>query len=149
MRAVVQRVHSASCSVTGETVGEIEQGLLIFLGVGENDGEEAVEYLADKISGLRVFEDQSGKMNHDIQAVEGGLLVIPQFTLYGDVRRGLRPSFEGAAPPGKARKLYKQFLAYLEDKHPAVEAGKFGAMMDIQADNDGPVTILLDSDGAF
>lgn len=149
MRAVVQRVHSACCQVEGETIGAIDQGLLVFLGVGEDDAEEDVEYLVDKLSGLRVFEDQAGKMARDLQAVGGELLVIPQFTLYGDVHRGLRPSFDRAAGPDRARRLYQNLLSRLEASGHPVKAGEFGAMMDIRADNDGPVTILLDSDGSF
>ena len=149
MRVVVQRVHSALCRVDGEEVGSIDRGLLVFLGVGEGDGEEDVDYLVKKLVGLRVFGDEEGRMDKNIKEISGGVLVIPQFTLYGDVSRGLRPSFDQAAPPGRAENLYRLFLEKMETEHTPVAAGKFGAMMDIRADNDGPVTVLIDSNDEF
>ncbi len=149
MRVVVQRVDSALCRVNGEEVGSIDRGLLVFLGVGEGDGEEDVDYLVKKIIGLRVFGDEEGRMEKNVAEARGGVLIIPQFTLYGDVSRGLRPSFDRAAPPGRAEELYELFLKKMEAKHSPVASGEFGAMMDIEADNDGPVTVLIDSDGEF
>ncbi len=149
MRAVVQRVHAANCCVDGQSVGQINRGLLLFLGIGEGDSSDDVKYLVDKIVGLRVFADSEGKMNHSLAEIDGGLLVIPQFTLYGDVSRGLRPSFDAAAPPDRARQLFQEFLEAAQEIHTPVEAGEFGAMMDIEAENDGPVTVLIDSDGKF
>lgn len=149
MRTVIQRVHSATCLVEEEIVGEINHGLLVFLGVGDGDDEEAVDYLVDKIIGLRVFADEEGRMDKNIEETGGGLLIIPQFTLYGDVSRGLRPSFDRAASPGRAEKLYELFLREIKKTEVSVAAGRFGAMMDIRADNDGPVTVLIDSDGDF
>lgn len=145
MRAVVQRVHRAECRVEDDTTGSIEQGLLVFLGVGEPDDENDAETLARKVHGLRVFENNEGKMDRSVQEVQGGILVIPQFTLYGDVSRGLRPSFDRAAPPDRARRLYENFIDRLSSLHQPVRRGAFGKMMDIRADNDGPVTILIDT----
>jgi D-tyrosyl-tRNA(Tyr) deacylase len=149
MRLVAQRVNSAVCRVGERVTGEIEAGLLVFLAVGEKDTEEDLDYILKKTTALRVFEDDSGKMNLSLEDTGGGLLVIPQFTLYGDVSRGLRPSFHAAAGPKKARCFYDIFLEKIAEKIDKVEAGEFGAMMDIAADNDGPVTILIDSDGTF
>ncbi|MGM0381401.1 MAG: D-aminoacyl-tRNA deacylase [bacterium] len=149
MRVVVQRVHRAVCRVGEENSGSIDRGLLVFLGVGDGDGKEDVDYLAQKISGLRVFADEEGRMEKNVADVDGGMLIIPQFTLYGDVSRGLRPSFDRAASPGRAEELYELFLKKIKEIHTPVASGKFGAMMDIQADNDGPVTVLIDSNGEF
>ncbi|MFP4687406.1 MAG: D-aminoacyl-tRNA deacylase [bacterium] len=149
MRAVVQWVSGAVCKVSGEISGEIGAGLLVFLAVGENDSENDIEYLLKKIIGLRVFEDDQGKMNLSVEETKGSILLIPQFTLYGDVRRGLRPSFHASAGPQKARRMYEDFLKKLKDRFDKVQSGVFGAMMDIRADNDGPVTILIDSDAHF
>jgi D-aminoacyl-tRNA deacylase len=154
MRAVVQRVTRARVtigdSVAGEiVVGEIGRGFLVLLGVGHEDNEADADYLADKIAGLRVFEDDNGKMNRAVGEVEGSVLVVSQFTLYGDVRRGKRPSFDAAAPPEKAHMLYEYFVARVRASGLRCETGKFQEMMQVELVNDGPVTILLDSSKAF
>ena len=145
MRAVVQRVSSSRVIVEGRIVGEIRKGLLVLLGVGKDDAEEDVDYIVDKVSGLRVFEDEGGKMNLSLMDVKGGVLVVPQFTLFGDVRRGKRPSFDEAAPPDKARRLYELCVAGLRNKGIMVATGEFQAAMRVELVNEGPVTILLDS----
>jgi D-tyrosyl-tRNA(Tyr) deacylase len=149
MRAIVQRVSRAQVAVDGEIVGEVGCGLLVFLGVTHADAEEDANYLADKIAGLRVFEDEDGKMNLDVAAVSGGILVVSQFTLYGDVRRGKRPSFDAAAPPEPARRLYEYFVARIRAAGLPCETGRFQEMMEVELVNDGPVTILLDSSKIF
>jgi len=149
MRAVVQRVSRARVTVGDDIVGEIGRGLLVLLGVGHEDGEDDADYLAEKIAGLRVFEDDSGKMNRAVGEVEGSVLVVSQFTLYGDVRRGKRPSFDAAAPPEKARTLYEYFVDRVRASGLRCETGKFQEMMQVEVVNDGPVTILLDSSKAF
>jgi D-tyrosyl-tRNA(Tyr) deacylase len=149
MRAVVQRVSRAQVAVDGEIVGEIGRGLLTLLGVGNADSETDADYLADKIVGLRVFEDENGKMNLDTAAVGGGILVVSQFTLYGDVRRGKRPSFDAAAAPERARQLYEYFVARLRAGGLPCQTGRFQEMMQVELVNDGPVTILLDSTKSF
>ena len=149
MRAVVQRVKRASVTVNGEVVGRIEEGLLVLLGVGRDDTEADANYLAVKIAGLRVFEDSDGKMNLAAADVGGAVLAVSQFTLYGDVRRGKRPSFDDAAPPDLARKLYESFVQRIRDAGLRCEAGRFLEMMEVELVNDGPVTILLDSGKAF
>lgn len=149
MRAVVQRVARASVTVEGEITGEIGKGLLVLLGVAHEDTEAAADYLADKIVGLRVFEDPDGKMNLGVADAGGAVLVVSQFTLYGDVRRGKRPSFDRAARPERANELYEYFVARIRAAGLRCETGRFQAMMDVELVNDGPVTILLDSDKAF
>lgn len=149
MRAVIQRVSRASVTVEGETVGEIGKGLLVLLGVGCQDSEKDALYLLDKILGLRVFEDAEGKMNLSLLDIKGELLVVSQFTLFGDVRRGKRPSFTDAAPPAKANALYEYFVGEARKQIEKVETGRFQAMMDVELVNDGPVTILLDSGKLF
>ncbi len=149
MRAVVQRVSRARVTVGGEVVGEIGAGLLVLLGIAQEDLEGDADYLADKIIGLRVFEDDSGRMNRAAGEIGGGVLVVSQFTLYGDVRRGKRPSFDAAAPPGKARPLYEYFVARIRTAGLRCETGRFQEMMLVDLVNDGPVTILLDSSKAF
>jgi D-tyrosyl-tRNA(Tyr) deacylase len=149
MRAVVQRVNRARVTVGDEVVGEIGQGLLVLLGVAREDQEGDADYLAEKITGLRVFEDDSGRMNRAVGEVGGGVLVVSQFTLYGDVRRGKRPSFDAAAPPEKARSLYEYFVARMRAAGLGCETGRFQEMMQVDLVNDGPVTILLDSSKAF
>jgi D-aminoacyl-tRNA deacylase len=149
MRAFVQRVSRARVTVNEETVGEIGRGLLVLLGVTHADKEADADYLADKIVGLRIFEDENGKMNLDTAAVGGGILVVSQFTLYGDVRRGKRPSFDAAAPPEHARQLYEYFVERIRVAGLPCETGHFQEMMQVELVNDGPVTILLDSTKAF
>ncbi len=129
--------------------GKIGPGLLVLLGVGQGDSEKDVVYLADKVAGLRIFEDDGGKMNLAVGDVGGGVLVVSQFTLYGDVRKGRRPSFDAAAPPDEANRLYEHFCGLLRAKGLPVETGVFQAMMDVELVNQGPVTILLDSAKLF
>lgn len=149
MRAVVQRVSRAQVTVNGEIVGEIGMGLMVLLGVGREDTETDAVYLAEKIAGLRVFEDAEGKMNRGVLDAGGSVLAVSQFTLYGDVRRGKRPSFDGAAPPEKARQLYEFFVEKIRAAGLRCETGRFQAMMQVELVNEGPVTILLDSRKAF
>jgi D-tyrosyl-tRNA(Tyr) deacylase len=149
MRAVVQRVSRARVTVNGEIAGKIGLGLLVLLGIGQDDAEADAIYLAEKIAGLRVFEDAEGKMNRSVQEVGGSVLAVSQFTLYGDVRRGKRPSFDGAAPPEKARRLYEFFVEQIRAAGLRCETGRFQEMMQVELANEGPVTILLDSGKAF
>ena len=149
MRAVVQRVKQARVTVVGETAGEIGPGLLVLLGVGQNDNEAAADYLANKITGLRIFEDESGRMNRAVGEIGGAVLVVSQFTLYGNVRRGKRPSFDAAARPELARHLYEYFVERIRAAGLRCETGRFQEMMDVELVNDGPVTILLDSEKVF
>ncbi len=149
MRAVVQRVSRAQVTVNSEITGEIALGLLVLLGVGRDDTEADAIYLAEKICGLRVFEDDLGKMNRSVQEVGGNVLAVSQFTLYGDVRRGKRPSFDAAAPPGKARQLYEFFVEQVRANGLRCETGRFQEMMKVELVNQGPVTSLLDSEKAF
>jgi D-tyrosyl-tRNA(Tyr) deacylase len=149
MRAVVQRVSRAKVSVNDWVSGEIGIGLLVLLGVGHEDAEADVVYLAEKIAGLRIFEDADGKMNRSLQDVGGAVLAVSQFTLYGDVRRGKRPSFDGAAPPEQARRLYELFVERIQALGVRCETGRFQEMMQVELVNEGPVTILLDSRKEF
>jgi len=149
MRSVVQRVKRAAVSVNGETVGKISVGLLILLAVGQEDGEDDLTWMVDKLVGLRIFEDEEGKMNRSIQDVNGEILMVSQFTLYGDCRSGKRPSFTTAAPPERAKALYEQTLAGIRSRGLKVETGVFQAQMDVELINDGPVTLLLDSKKKF
>ena len=149
MRAVVQRVSRARVTVKGETAGEIGLGLLVLLGVGAADTRTAADYLVEKTIGLRIFEDAGGKMNLSVAEVGGALLVVSQFTLYGDARRGKRPSFDGAAPPEQARELYEYFVEKVRASGVRSETGRFQETMQVELVNDGPVTILLDSGRAF
>jgi D-aminoacyl-tRNA deacylase len=149
MRAVVQRVQRARVTVSGQTTGEIAQGLLVLLGVGRNDTEAAAGYLAEKIAGLRIFEDDGGRMNCAVGEIGGAVLVVSQFTLLGDVRRGKRPSFDAAARPELARRLYEYFVDKLRAAGLRCETGRFQEMMEVELVNDGPVTILLDSEKTF
>ena len=149
MRAVVQRVSRAQVAVNGEISGQIGQGLLVLLGVGRDDTEADAIYLAEKIAGLRVFEDDQEKMNLSAKDVGGSVLAVSQFTLYGDVRRGKRPSFDAAAPPEKARQLYEFFVEQIRAAGLRCETGRFQEMMTVELVNEGPVTILLDSGKAF
>lgn len=145
MKAVIQRVKSARVSIDGKTKGEIDQGLVVFLGVGKEDGPQDVDYLASKISGLRIFPDPTGKFDRSVADVRGKVLVVSQFTLYGDCRRGRRPSFTDAAPPEVAEGLYNHFIKRISQEGLPIESGTFQAMMEVHLVNDGPVTILLDS----
>jgi D-tyrosyl-tRNA(Tyr) deacylase len=149
MRAVVQRVSRAQVSVNGEITGQISLGLLVLLGVGRDDTEPDATYLSEKIAGLRVFEDAQGKMNRSLHEAGGSVLAVSQFTLYGDVRRGKRPSFDAAAPPEKARQLYEFFVQQIRAAGLRCETGRFQEMMQVELVNQGPVTILLDSAKAF
>jgi D-tyrosyl-tRNA(Tyr) deacylase len=149
MRAVVQRVSRAQVVVNEEITGEIGLGLLVLLGVGQEDTEADATYLAEKIAGLRIFEDDEGRMNRSVQEVGGSVLAVSQFTLYGDVRRGKRPSFDGAAPPDRARQLYEFFVEQIRAAGLSCETGRFQAMMKVELVNEGPVTILLDSRKGF
>ena len=149
MRACIQRVASASVMVETRVVGEIASGFVVLLGVGQDDTDEDVHYLADKVLHLRVFEDNDGKMNRSILETGGQMLVISQFTLFGDCRKGRRPSFIAAAEPGRANQLYEQFVQRVRQQGVHVEMGQFRAMMQVQLVNDGPVTLLLDSRKSF
>jgi D-aminoacyl-tRNA deacylase len=154
MRAVVQRVSRAKVTINdrtnnGWTSGEIGLGLLVLLGVGHQDTEADASYLAEKVAGLRIFEDVDGKMNRSLQDVGGSVLAVSQFTLYGDVRRGKRPSFDAAAPPEHARRLYEFFVERIRASDLRCETGRFQAMMQVELVNEGPVTILLDSSKAL
>lgn len=146
MRAVIQRVRNASVTVDGVLTGSIEQGLLILLGVTGGDTEKQGQWLASKLANLRIFPDDDGKMNRSLMDVGGGALVVSQFTLYGDCRKGRRPSFVGAAHPEIAEPLYERFCEQIESEGVGrVERGIFGAMMDVQLLNDGPVTLVIDT----
>lgn len=149
MRAVVQRVSRAKVTVNDWTTGEIGIGLLVLLGVGQSDTEADATYLAEKIAGLRIFEDHDGKMNRSVIDVGGSVLAVSQFTLYGDVRRGKRPSFDAAAPPESARRLYEFFVERIRAAGLRCETGRFQEMMQVELVNEGPVTILLDSQKSF
>jgi D-tyrosyl-tRNA(Tyr) deacylase len=144
VRAVVQRVSRASVTVEGRVTGSIGRGLLVLVGFGPADLPHQVDWMADKVAGLRVFADDEGKMNRDLAAVGGGVLVVSQFTLYGDASKGRRPSFIGAATPEVAIPLYQAFIAALKARGLPVETGEFGAMMDVELVNDGPVTLILE-----
>lgn len=148
MRAVVQRVLNASVAIGGTVKGKIGKGYLVLLGIEENDTEKDLDYIAEKLLGLRVFEDEAGKMNRSVLDAGGSILLVSQFTLYGDARKGRRPSFIRAARPEKAIPLYEAMIAHLRAALP-VETGEFGADMQVSLVNDGPVTILLDSERTF
>ncbi|MHC4835758.1 MAG: D-aminoacyl-tRNA deacylase [Planctomycetota bacterium] len=145
MRAVVQRVRRASVTVDGAVTGSIQRGLLVFLGVGKDDSEKDIDFIADKIVNLRIFECEDGKMNLSVKDISGGILLISQFTLYGDCRKGRRPDFTAAGKPEIAKQLYEQAIEAIKDKGVPVETGVFAAHMDIDSINDGPVTLILDS----
>jgi D-tyrosyl-tRNA(Tyr) deacylase len=145
MRAVIQRVSHASVVVDGETVGQIGTGLLVLLGVGHADTEEDARYIATKVAGMRIFSDANGKFNLALEDVGGAVLLVSQFTLYADTRKGRRPSFIDAAPPEQAEALVERCALFLREMGAQVETGRFGAHMDVSLLNDGPVTILLDS----
>lgn len=145
MRAVLQRVSRAKVTVGPEITGAIDRGLLILLGVGVDDTDTAATYLVEKIVNLRIFDDEDGKMNRSVIDISGGLLVVSQFTLYADTRKGRRPSYIGAAEPGSANRLYEVFVAESRKYLSNVQTGRFQAMMDVELVNDGPVTIILES----
>ena len=145
MRAVVQRVTAARVEVGGEVVGKIEHGLVAFVGIGKGDTESEARHLVDKIIELRVFADDQGKMNRALGEVGGGLLVVSQFTLYGDTSRGRRPGFDRAMPPAEAERLYDRMVALARARHSPVETGRFRADMRVLVDNDGPVTLLVET----
>jgi D-tyrosyl-tRNA(Tyr) deacylase len=149
MRAVVQRVTAASVSVEGRTISRIGPGLLVFLGVEHGDEQSDLEYVASKVRDLRIFADEHGKMNRSVTDTGAAILVVSQFTLSADCRRGRRPSFDAAAPPAIARAMYEAFVSYLRSQDLPVQTGEFQAMMQVELTNDGPVTILLDSRKAF
>lgn len=149
MRAVVQRVSRARVTVNDFVTGEIGHGLLVLIGVGHDDTEADATYLAEKIAGLRIFEDEDGKMNRSVVNVGGSVLAVSQFTLYGDVRKGKRPSFDGAAPPVEAKRLYEFFVQKIQGLGLRCETGRFQEMMQVELVNEGPVTILVDSKKGF
>ena len=145
MRAVLQRVTNAEVKVDGEIIGSIGKGILIFLGVSDDDTEKDLQYIADKMINLRIFEDENGKMNLSVHDIQGELLIVSQFTLYGDCRKGRRPSFDKAGKPDFANEMYEKFIKYCSDSGLKTERGEFGADMKVSLLNDGPVTIMLDS----
>jgi len=145
MRALVQRVSRAKVTIDENVRGEVQQGLLVFLGVGKNDTEEEAAWLAKKVTDLRIFSDDAGKMNRSVQDIQGGVLVVSQFTLHADVRKGTRPSFINAADPETGKRLYEGFIQRIEQSGVTTVSGEFGAMMDVELVNDGPVTIWLTS----
>ena len=145
MRAVVQRVSSASVAVDGQTVASIGKGFLVLLGVANGDSDREAQWLGDKIAGLRIFEDEAGKMNLSVQDIGGAILVVSQFTLLADCRKGRRPSFTDAAPPAEADRLYQVFVSALRKSNTPVETGVFQAHMDVSLVNDGPVTVIVDT----
>ena len=149
MRVVVQRSGPARVEVDGEIVGQIEKGLVLLVGVSRDDTEADAVYLADKIVGLRIFPDAEGKLNHDVREARGSILSVSQFTLYGDARKGRRPSYADAAPPDMAVELYNRLNTLLRERNVHVETGQFRAMMQVYLVNDGPVTLLLDSKKTF
>ena len=149
MRVVVQRVLEASVTVGGEVVGQIGRGLLLYLAVKDGDGPADTDYLVDKVVGLRIFEDDGGKMNRSLKEAGGALLIVSQFTLYGDCRRGRRPSFALAASPEAANRLYQAFVDRCRQQSIRVQTGVFRETMSVRSTNDGPVTLLLDSSKSF
>jgi len=149
MRLVIQRVNHAGVQVSGKEIASCGKGLLVLLGVTHDDSMEDVEYCASKTLGLRIFEDEDEKMNLSIQDIQGEILVVSQFTLYGDIRKGRRPSFVNSAKPDKANELYEEYVKYLQKENIPVSAGQFGADMKVELINDGPVTILVDSKKMF
>ncbi|NLK96631.1 MAG: D-tyrosyl-tRNA(Tyr) deacylase [Epulopiscium sp.] len=149
MRAVVQKVAQASVKVDGNTIGEIGKGLMVLLGMQETDDEKVMDYMLDKIIHLRIFEDEEGKMNLSLKDVGGELLIVPNFTLYGDARKGKRPSYTKAAPPAVAEEIYNTFIKKAKATGIKAEQGQFQSHMEVRLLNDGPVTILIDSDKTF
>ncbi len=149
MRIIVQRVSEASVTVGEEVVGEIRKGIMVLVGIEESDTRDDYDYITNKILGLRIFEDKEGKMNLSVKDIFGGVLIVPNFTLYGDVRKGFRPSFTASCPVAKAKDYYNEFLDVVTQSFPLVEAGIFQADMKVALVNDGPVTIMLDSKRLF
>ena len=149
MRAVIQRVSRASVTVDSEITGEINAGLLVLLGIHKDDGEAEINWMVDKVTNLRIFEDDDGKMNRSLLDTGGAMLVVSQFTLYGDCRKGRRPGYSSAAPPKSAEDLYQQFIDAVKQKNIPTASGRFQAHMDVELVNDGPVTLLLDSSKLF
>ena len=145
MRAVVQRVQTATVTVKGDKVASINKGLLVFLGIGAGDSTNDLQYMVSKIAQLRAFQDKNGKMNLSLAEVQGEVLAVSQFTLFGDCRKGRRPSFIEAAPPEKAEELYEYFTDQIKKKGIPAQCGQFGAMMDVSLVNDGPVTLIIES----
>lgn len=149
MRAVLQRVSHGSVIVEGKTAGKIEKGILVLVGIDGSDNEEVFKYMFDKISGLRIFSDENDKMNLSVMDIKGGILIVPNFTIYADARKGKRPSFAGGASPQAAKSIFEEFVKYAKESYEKVESGVFGADMKVELLGDGPVTILLDSDRLF
>ncbi len=149
MRGVIQRVSRASVTVNGEISGQIEKGLVVLLGIQKSDGDPQIDWMVDKIGNLRIFEDDNGKMNRSLFDIKGEMLIISQFTLYGDCRKGRRPGYSAAAPPEIAEPLYNKFISRVRQTEIPAATGIFGARMDVELVNDGPVTLLLDSEKKF
>lgn len=149
MRAILQRVLNASVKTDGKVIGQIDKGLLVFLGVGQGDTEQDLKYIADKCIGLRIFSDSEDKMNLSVTDIDGQMLIISQFTLYGDCRKGRRPSFASSMEPVKAKEMYEQFIEYVGSRGIKTAHGEFGADMKVELINDGPVTVMLDSTKNF
>jgi len=149
MRAVIQRVSRASVTVDGETTGEIGAGILVLLGIHRDDGTKEIQWMVEKIIHLRIFEDKNGKMNDSLLDTGGAMLIVSQFTLYGDCRKGRRPGYSSAAPPDSAKNLYQQFIDSIKQKNIPASCGRFQAHMDVELVNDGPVTLMLDSSKLF
>ena len=145
MRAVIQRVAEAGIKVSGEQIAKIGRGLVVLVGIGRDDNDDDILWLANKIINLRIFEDEAGKFNYSILDIKGEILLVPQFTLYGDCRKGRRPSFDYAMPPDKAKEMFTRLFNYLQTQNLKVQKGIFGAKMDVELVNAGPVTIILDS----
>ncbi|OOC42068.1 D-aminoacyl-tRNA deacylase [Thermosipho sp. 1074] len=149
MRAVIQRVNNANVEVESKIIGKIKKGILVFVGIGKEDTEKDADYLVEKILNLRIFDDKEGKMNLSLLDIKGEILIVSQFTLYGDCRRGRRPSYSNSAPPQDAEILYNYFVEKVKKYNIKVETGKFKAHMSVKLENDGPVTLLLDSKKVF
>ena len=149
MRAVIQRILQANVKVNGQTVGQIDKGLLIYLSVGQGDSEKDAEFIADKLVNLRIFSDEARKMNRNVIDVEGSILLVSNFTLHGDCRKGRRPGFDAAADPQLAQQLYERVIALIKQQGVTVESGTFGEHMHVTSTNDGPVTFLIDSSRLF
>ncbi|HEY4543090.1 MAG TPA: D-aminoacyl-tRNA deacylase [Tissierellaceae bacterium] len=149
MRAVIQRVKDAQVSVEGNIEGKIDNGLLVYIAIGDEDTEKDIEYVVKKIVNLRIFQDENDKMNLSVKDIQGEILIISQFTLYGDIRKGRRPNFMKSAEPTIAKKMYEEFIEKIKSEKLIVQSGVFAADMDVTYTNDGPVTILLDSEKTF